>query len=164
MIPKHISPVFRAMLGPHFSEGTTLANSSRVEIPLPKDDPESMEIVCNLLHMRNNDVPATHDTENLIEVVNHCDKYGVWVATRPAIYQWLDALPKHWVYLSACEACQLMGIAFKLKLWKDVKRFGVIMVQHTEYSIRDQCDEIPLQEYMVMPFYLLGSWSSCAAS
>ncbi|KAK0267395.1 hypothetical protein LTR35_016344 [Friedmanniomyces endolithicus] len=52
-IMSHGSPVFKALLAPKFKEGTTLATSSTVQVPLPEDHPEYMEVLCKIFHLRN---------------------------------------------------------------------------------------------------------------
>lgn len=141
------------MLGPHFSEGTTLANASAVEIPLP-DDPYSMEIVCYLLHMRNDDAPSELKAEDLITVADHCHKYGVYVATRPAINLWFDACSIDPSNVDLSTTARLMEVAFELRLWKHVTRFGVTMVQQEGISLRTESEK-----YSCIPFYIFGKRS-----
>lgn len=51
-----VSPVFRAMLGPHFREGNESRSSNQPnEIPLPEDDGIAMKHLCLLLHGRTGD-------------------------------------------------------------------------------------------------------------
>ncbi|KAK5680580.1 hypothetical protein LTS10_007513 [Elasticomyces elasticus] len=56
------SPVFNSLLAPKFREGTTLATTSSVEIPLPEDDPSHMIVLCNILHMRHDQESPTRST------------------------------------------------------------------------------------------------------
>jgi hypothetical protein len=148
----HASPVFKAMLGPHFSESNTLAASSGVEIPLPDDDPDAMEAICLALHMRNGDTPAIMTVHDLIEVLKLCDKYDVFVATRPVINLWLDACPDYSIDYD--RAHELMIAAFHLKLWKAVNRFGIIMAQKAEADISPH--EGSRMELPHLPSYIYG--------
>ncbi|KAI7379656.1 hypothetical protein KC336_g19152 [Hortaea werneckii] len=51
-----VSPVFKAMLGPHFREGNELRSSTQpIEIALPEDDGIAMKHLCLLLHGRTGD-------------------------------------------------------------------------------------------------------------
>lgn len=62
------SPVFAALLGPHFLEGQTPRTSSNpVEIPLLEDDAQAMSDLCRLLH--HTPVPELASTEDLDRVV-----------------------------------------------------------------------------------------------
>lgn len=51
------------MLGPKFREGQALADDSRIDIPLPEDDPGAMESICNVLPFRNFQVPQKLDID-----------------------------------------------------------------------------------------------------
>jgi hypothetical protein len=153
----HASPVFKAMLGPHFSEGNTLAASSSVEIPLREDDPDAMEAICLVLHMRNGDALSRVTANELLMVANHCNKYDVFVATRPVINMWLEAcLESSMDYGTAVE---LIAVAFHLKLWRSVGRLGIIMVQKGDHDIsgRHEIDS----ELPQMPLYIYGCRLSC---
>ncbi|KAI7330491.1 hypothetical protein KC315_g5649 [Hortaea werneckii] len=51
-----VSPVFKAMLGPHFREGNQPRSSAHPnEIPLPEDDGIAMKHLCLLIHGRTGD-------------------------------------------------------------------------------------------------------------
>ncbi|KAI6841241.1 hypothetical protein KC340_g2003 [Hortaea werneckii] len=51
-----VSPVFKAMLGPHFREGNKPRSSAQPnEIPLPEDDGIAMKHLCLLIHGRTGD-------------------------------------------------------------------------------------------------------------
>jgi hypothetical protein len=121
------------MFGPHFSEGKIVAESSSVNVPMPDDDPVAMEAICFVLHMRSEDISSEIDTDNLVRIAEHCDKYDVLVATRPAIHLWLDDCLK--TYIDYGQATELLNIAFKLKLWASFNRLAVIMIQEAECDI-----------------------------
>lgn len=149
----HASPVFKAMLGPHFKEGSTLATSSSIEIPLPEDDPFAMEIICYVLHMRNWDAASEIDADLLLRIADHCDYYNVLVATRSAINLWLDDCLE--TDMSCETGVELLSIAFKLKLWIPLSRLGVIVV-------REAWDDISVPrnlgaEDSELPFYIFGN-------
>lgn len=122
------------MLGPHFKEGSDLSTSSKVEIPLPEDDPQAIEIVCLIIHLRIDLVPAklTHNT--LLKVTRHCDKYGLLDVTRPTVQQWLDLRSEHPpVPISA--AVDPMEAAFLFKCWRQIAKVGVLLVKHSTQDI-----------------------------
>lgn len=151
MILRHASSVFKAMLGPHFKEGNELATSSSVEIPLPDDDPYSMEAICYALHMLYDDAPSKLDALDLISVADHCDKYDIRVATRPAMNMWLEVCEVAEIDRSMSTLGQLMEIAFQLKLWTNVKKFGLMMVQEEGHTMSMHSMDLPK-----IPFYLFG--------
>ena len=51
------APVFCAMCSPNYSEGVALASGTQwVEIHLPEDSTDAMDIVFNILHFQNHNV------------------------------------------------------------------------------------------------------------
>jgi hypothetical protein len=146
----HTSPVFKALLGPHFKEGKLLAASSSVEVPLPDDNPIAMEIISLVLHHR--DVPSELDAGSLLSVVKHCDKYDVFVATRPAINLWIDTCLE--ATDSTATMIMLLQVAFKSRLWLSVNKLGVLIVQKADSDISDP--EVWEIESYEIPFYLFG--------
>jgi hypothetical protein len=107
----HTSPVFKALLGPHFKEGNVLAASSSVEIPTPDDDSAAMELISLVLHHK--DIPSEIDADSLCTVATCCDKYAVLIAMKPAINLWLDACLK--TSMTDVTAIELLNLAFKFK-------------------------------------------------
>ncbi|KAL1640811.1 hypothetical protein SLS58_006634 [Diplodia intermedia] len=88
-VMKLCSPVFRAMLGPHFREGQGAADRPRM-VPLPGDDAESMRVVCHALH--HVDPAPTVTFDRLAGVARLVDKYDMVHALRPYIEAWLRKL------------------------------------------------------------------------
>lgn len=83
------------MLSRHFSEGAKLAaTSAAIEIPLPDDGPEAMTLICHVLHFRHNSVPATLNTDELLNVGILADKYAFTEAMKPTARWWLDTYKK----------------------------------------------------------------------
>ncbi|KAK5734410.1 hypothetical protein LTR17_008908 [Elasticomyces elasticus] len=85
------SPVFKAMFSPRF-EGQALQTAEPyLEVPLPEDDGEAKEIMCEVLHHRNDRVPKSADgQEDLIaNVAELCDKYDCLEALKPTSRCWL---------------------------------------------------------------------------
>ncbi|KAK3637338.1 hypothetical protein LTR56_013687 [Elasticomyces elasticus] len=86
------SPVFNSLLAPKFREGTTLARTSSVEIPLPEDDPSHMIVLCNILHMRHDQEPySINSPATLAEFAVLCDKYNCAQAVKPTLEQYITA-------------------------------------------------------------------------
>ncbi|KAK3652961.1 hypothetical protein LTR56_004909 [Elasticomyces elasticus] len=88
------SPVFKAMFSPRF-EGQALQTAEPyLEVPLPEDDGEAMEIMCEVLHHRNDRVPKSADgQEHLIaNVAELCDKYDCLEALKPTSRCWLNPI------------------------------------------------------------------------
>ncbi|KAL1390799.1 hypothetical protein HDK64DRAFT_297642 [Phyllosticta capitalensis] len=72
-ILRNASPVFGAMLGPHFSEGQDLGEQPK-EIPLPGDDPAAIKILFAVLHHQY-DVSNNPPLEFLTTLAVTVDKY-----------------------------------------------------------------------------------------
>lgn len=91
------SDMFKAMFKPQFQEGITLASTNTVEIPLPDDDPDAMESVCNVFHLRNKEAQimdngAGHmSARQLLTIAMLCDKYQCQVAVAAAATCWLPS-------------------------------------------------------------------------
>lgn len=88
------SPVMKAMFKPHFKEGTDLrlnTGSSPLEISLPEDDPLAMEIICHVLHLRNDAVDTSGEisSEDILRVAMATDKYTCQVAMMFPAEKWL---------------------------------------------------------------------------
>ncbi|MCJ1441771.1 MAG: hypothetical protein MMC23_002263 [Stictis urceolatum] len=94
---KHLifaSPVFKALLSPHFEEGSTLASTGRVDLPLPEDDPRAMLSLLGVIHNRFQHVPDTLDSDELIDVAILVDKYELHDATHLQTEKWSAAVQK----------------------------------------------------------------------
>jgi hypothetical protein len=76
---KFTSPVFKAMLGPNFSEGTGLHTKDN-PLCLPDDDPTSFALLCMVLHHQY-DAPKTFS--QLIGLAVTADKYGCAKSIKP---------------------------------------------------------------------------------
>ncbi|XXG99310.1 hypothetical protein Hte_005647 [Hypoxylon texense] len=80
-----VSPVFKAMLGPHFREGANLSSDRPTVIPLPDDDPEAMEVLFNVVHYRLDAVKKRYDVEEMLYMAIALDKYDLTRALRLSI-------------------------------------------------------------------------------
>ena len=88
------SPIFRIMLGSHFKEGTILATSGSMEIPLPEDDIDAMTIICRVLHGWHGAVDkqflCNYDyRRTLPEFLKLCDKYDLKPQVESSVCRWL---------------------------------------------------------------------------
>lgn len=79
------SPVFGAMLNPDsYLEGIGLSRDKHLELPLPDDNTEAMNILCNILHLQPRKVPTTTITpDQLDNIATLVDKYGFTRAIQP---------------------------------------------------------------------------------
>ncbi|KXX80335.1 hypothetical protein MMYC01_204671 [Madurella mycetomatis] len=87
---KTASPVLNAMLHPSFEEGQRLAKTGSVEIALPEDNAEAIEIIFNVIHGRNDKVQAKLSPNELLQVAIANDKYDFFVPLAFAIRIWLS--------------------------------------------------------------------------
>lgn len=87
---RNASPYFRALLGPRFSEGQGLSEDSPKEIALPEDDAKSLEIIFNVLHLRNDAVPRSPDPALIFKIAVTADKFDCIVALQHASTVWLN--------------------------------------------------------------------------
>lgn len=88
------SPVFKAS----FAAAAIKASSAKAESPpqvvvtFPEDDGDAMFILCNILHLRNDKLPARILPELLWKIALFANKYDCVVATGRATLQWFDHL------------------------------------------------------------------------
>ena len=122
------SKVFNAMLGPNWSEGQRLSEECPPEVSLEEDNPESLRIICNVIHHQNDNVPDKPPPEQVLEIAIETDKYDLTVAMRYAAAQWLERSDT----LSTIETGYLMASAF---LFDDADRFAThtleLVLNHT---------------------------------
>ncbi|KAK5718671.1 hypothetical protein LTR15_008404 [Elasticomyces elasticus] len=120
------SPVFKSLLAPKFREGTTLATTSSVEIPLPEDPPDHMTLLFNILHMRHDQDPHTvNSPTTLAAFANLCDKYDCALAVKPTLEQYItNKLEKADVVVLA----HYLANAAMLRYPNFIKRIAVCLV------------------------------------
>lgn len=85
------SPVFKAMLSPHFAEGTKLRTTGSIELNLNEDDPVSMLIICRIAHLQNRFVPNSMSVSQLLDISEVCDKYDFREMLRTQAIQWITS-------------------------------------------------------------------------
>ncbi|PIA98225.1 hypothetical protein CB0940_06582 [Cercospora beticola] len=122
------SPVFKAMLGPHFKEGATLASGTRLDLPLPEDCPGAMLAICEVMHMKTStcSIPSV---DSLLQVALLVDKYDCRAAMSYAMKDWMR-LAK-----SKCldrNILNLFIIAYLMEFSKSFTKYGCALVANTE--------------------------------
>lgn len=85
-----VSSVFNAMLGPRYSEGTNLSPDIPKLIPLPEDDPETMEIIFGIIHFRQDIATDQLEPEAVYRLAIAIDKYDMTQALKVYTSGWLD--------------------------------------------------------------------------
>lgn len=86
---KSASPVFKAMFGPDSSEGRQLRETGRTQVADLYVDAAAMEIVFNAIHGRNNRVPESLASDNLLQVAVCTYKYECFTSLSFATQRWL---------------------------------------------------------------------------
>ncbi|KAI5356901.1 putative BTB/POZ domain-containing protein [Septoria linicola] len=114
------SPVFKAMLGPHFKEGQILKTGSQLDLPLPDDDPEIMLLICEVMHMKRVTMNQPNP-ERLLRLAVVVDKYDCRVALAYFICTWFQQLP---AFGSDFERVNVFFAAFYFKLPEEFARLG----------------------------------------
>lgn len=69
------SSVFNIMFGPHWKEGQNLCSSRPTEVRLVEDDADMMQLICCVIHHRNDDIPHTIDGRTALRLAVVIDKY-----------------------------------------------------------------------------------------
>jgi len=70
------SPVFTAMLKVDYKEGSTLEQKGMVEIVLPDEEPDSFNILLNIIHGRTKKVPRRIDLVQLTKLSTLVGKHA----------------------------------------------------------------------------------------
>jgi hypothetical protein len=99
LLLSNASPVFKAMLGPYFKEGRQLAQTGLAEVELPEDDPDNAEVIFNVIHGQNENVPESLGAKQLLEVATMTDKYDCVLSLAFAFESWLN-------YITTTDASQ----------------------------------------------------------
>ena len=88
------SPVLKAALAAGTSSEIAEANeqSPTTVIRLPEDNADAMYILCNILHLRNDKLPARVLPDVLCTLASLAQKYKCVVAAGRATGQWFDRL------------------------------------------------------------------------
>jgi len=90
-VMSNASPVFRQMFQQNrFAEGLGIKSNDCFPLPLPDDQADAMEIICNILHFRTNLVPRKDITSDILaDLATVIDKYDCALATQPWSTIWI---------------------------------------------------------------------------
>lgn len=80
------SPVWRAMFDDEQSW------TAAAECSMPEDDPEAMEVLLNIAHLRFNKASISSTHALIINIAVLCDKYDTVGLVRPWLLRWLEPL------------------------------------------------------------------------
>lgn len=116
---KATSKPFSAMLGPNWKEGHSMLNQAGpVEISLPEDNADALEVICAVIHHQNNKVSQTLSACDILGVAVTADKYDCIDALRFASGNWLRP--------GKSEAGDLMLLAATAYLFRNAQAFKEI--------------------------------------
>jgi hypothetical protein len=92
---KAASPVFSAMLSPHWKEGKDLLEArGPVVLLLPDDDSEALHLIFSVLYHRYEFVPDPMDSKMLLRIAIMSDKYDFTKALKFPCERWLRNRPE----------------------------------------------------------------------
>ncbi|KXT02433.1 hypothetical protein AC578_7818 [Pseudocercospora eumusae] len=85
------SPVFKALLGPKFREGNTLASNGYVEVPLPDDAVEPMIVLLKVLHWSPDSMSLVPKIDEMFIIGAVTDKYDCISAISHSAHFWISS-------------------------------------------------------------------------
>lgn len=86
---KTASKVFRAILGPHFSEGQDLSSDNPKEIFLSEDDADAVQTICEVIHLRHDAASQILTGAQILQIAITADIYDCNDALKNASGYWL---------------------------------------------------------------------------
>lgn len=150
------SETFDVLFGPKFSEGQNLHISHPKEIPLPDDDADAISILCRIVHLQNDSIPATLSPEKCLVLARLVDKYALCRTVYLAADRWL----KHEVCESADSLAQMLLAAELMDHDRGFDRITYSLIFQTvspfPVIFRDVYEEEPWMTYCK---YILQSTS-----
>ena len=159
------SPVFKAMLGPSFTEGRPDA-SGRSTLKLPKDDPEAIHALFSMLHLQYQLSEADFNYKFLENLTVVADKYDCAKAVRALstlFTQKLFELEKTWQSLDFGRLLCPAYVFDDPSLFRDVTRM-LVYESADSNGIEFNASRYGMSEEMaeLIPSEILGkSLSSC---
>jgi hypothetical protein len=87
---KNASKVFNAMFGPHFREGQDLHGNSPKEISMPDDNADALTIICRILHLCNDSIPASQTPSEVLQIAIAADKFDCVMRLKFHTAKWLN--------------------------------------------------------------------------
>jgi hypothetical protein len=137
-ILKNASPYFRAMFGSHFAEGKDLKSDDPKEILMPDDNANALEVICNIIHLRNDAVPESLSPNDIFQIAIAADKFDCIVALKHVSTIWLN--PKGIQGIS--ELGYLMVAAYILDNARAFSDITLSMMLHHTDSYLPLADEV----------------------
>jgi hypothetical protein len=150
VVLRNASRYFNAMFGPNFSEGQDLKGSVIKEIPMPDDNAAALEILFNIIHLRNAAVPECLKPNEVFELAVVADKFDCVIPLKHASMQWLR--PK--TAMDILEMGHLMAAAYILDnarafmdtTWEMIFRHGGSYLRLADQGLR-LTDFVPMKAF-----------------
>lgn len=150
VVLRNASKYFNAMFGPNFSEGQDLKGSVIKEIPMPDDNAAALEILFNIIHLRNTAVPESLKPNKVFELAVVADKFDCIIPVKHASMQWLR--PK--TAMDILEMGHLMAAAYILDnarafmdiTWEMIFRNGGSYLRLADQGLR-LTDFVPMKAF-----------------
>lgn len=117
------SPVFNVMFGPHWKEGQSLCASQPTEVRLEDDDADVMQLICCVIHHKNEDIPDAIEPRTALKLAIVVDKYDCATAMKYYLKQVLR--PSGLAMETLSEQAYMVAAAFILQddtLFRDLTR------------------------------------------
>jgi hypothetical protein len=86
---RNASTYFSNLFRPKFAEGQNVSSSDPKEVLMPDDDARAVEMICNIIHLRNDAVPLSLALEEVFEVAVAADIFDCALAVKLASISWL---------------------------------------------------------------------------
>lgn len=129
---RRVSKVFEAMFRPPWLESTKLSENriSPLELALPEDDFRAMNVICCIIHHRNDLVPADLLARDILKIAIVADKYDMLAALKFAAAGWLKTAPQSDTSEADSEAILSMGnLLAAAFLFREAEQFRDLSVQ-----------------------------------
>jgi len=146
------SPVFSAMMSPHFREGQRSTLGTLDPIPLPDDDTEAVTVLCHILHFNYSALPARADLELFKNLALLCDKYDCVTPLRFISEQWLLMWEK------TAEKKELETLLFISYIFDRAERFSALSTRIIKEFTGDLKQLETLLEFDALPEELLSTF------
>lgn len=153
------SPVFKAMLTSSFSEGETLRNTGRVEIPLPDDDTTVFTIILDIIHGRGKRVPRVVPLRLLALLSTAIDKYQLQEPIAIFSDMWIQEASEEITSENRIQLLLWLSIPWVFHDTERFRRATELVLRHSDSEdlLADLASENLSQELLPIPQTVLGN-------
>lgn len=169
---REASDVFDALFSSNFREGQNVGVNDPKEIPLPEDHPAATQILCHIIHLRNDSIPEILEANLCFEVGKLVDKYGLQQTVSFVADRWFATSR------SVAEGNTYKGEARELMLFlqaadlmdhhEGFDNISKVLIQYCEYEYHDLVEDTSDGDWRSLcklpPHGCWESWKSTNAS